>query len=159
MDCCSRFTFTFALIIRERFDTYEEALKSVGQSAGYILPRCETGYTLSSNKDSCEKTKEDGTKYTQAPWSFQTVVDRLGLNEGRGKRDRIVFRSIRHTVATRLAQRLGSRDLMDVMGWRTVQMAMRYVHGNDEAKTKALEMLGTAPQQGKILPFNHAKAN
>lgn len=62
-------------------------------------------------------------------------------------------------VGIRTAQRLGPRDLMDVMGWRTVEMAMRYVHGNDEAKTKALEMLGTAPQQGKILPFNHAKAN
>jgi len=97
--------------------------------------------------------KEDGSEYQQAPYPFQYVVDDLGLNEGRGKRDRLVFHSIRHSVATRLAQRLGPRDLMDVMGWRTVQMAMRYVHGNEAAKAKALAMLGTAPEEGKVLPF------
>lgn len=97
--------------------------------------------------------KEDGSVYQQAPYPFQSVVDDLGLNEGRGKRDRLVFHSIRHSVATRLAQRLGPRDLMDVMGWRTVQMAMRYVHGNEAAKAKALATLGTAPEEGKVLPF------
>ena len=29
------------------------------------------------------------------------------------------------------------------MGWRTVQMAMRYVHGNEKAKHDALSGLGT----------------
>lgn len=98
-------------------------------------------------------TKEDGSAYLQAPYSFATVVKNLGLNEGRSERDQITFHSIRHTVATRLAQRLGPRDLMDIMGWRTVQMAMRYVHANQDAKMKALSMLGAAPAKGKVLPF------
>ena len=39
---------------------------------------------------------------------------------------------------------------MDVIGWKTVQMAMRYVHANEDAKMKALSMLGTAPRQGRF---------
>lgn len=97
--------------------------------------------------------KADGKPYLQAPSAFETVVEHLGFNEGRTKRDRVVFHSIRHTVATRLAQRLGPRDLMDVMGWRTVQMAMRYVHANEGAKLSALSMLGVVPEVGRVLPF------
>ncbi len=99
--------------------------------------------------------KLDGSAYYQAPRAFKTVVEQLGLNEGRSKRDRLVFHSIRHTVATRLAQRLGPRDLMDVMGWRTVQMAVRYIHANQEAKMRALSMLGAAPSDN-VLPFRAA---
>jgi integrase len=97
--------------------------------------------------------KANGTPYTEAPSAFRTAVDKLRLNENRSKRDRVVFHSIRHSVATRLSVRLGPRDLMDVMGWRTVQMAMRYVHSNEDLKVKALSMLGTAPQTGKVLEF------
>jgi integrase len=102
-------------------------------------------------------TKADGSPYLEAPYSFRTAVNNLGFNQGRSKRDVLVFHSIRHTVATRLAQRLGPRDLMDVMGWRTVQMAMRYVHGNQDAKMKALALLGTTPETGKVLRFNRAE--
>ena len=101
--------------------------------------------------------KKDGGPYLQSPSAFATVVDNLELNEGRSKRDRLVFHSIRHTIATRLAQRLGPRDLMDVMGWKTVQMAMRYVHSNEDAKMKALSSLGTVPETGKVLPFQRAE--
>jgi integrase len=103
-------------------------------------------------------TKEDGSAYYQRPSTFKTAVENLGLNEGRSKRDRLVFHSIRHSVATRLAQRLGPRDLMDVMGWRTVQMAMRYVHANQDAKMKALSMLGAAPA-ANVLPFVRTAEN
>ncbi len=103
--------------------------------------------------------KEDGSAYLEAPSAFKTTVEKLGLNEGRSERDRISFHSIRHTVATRLAQRLGLRELMDVMGWKTVQMAMRYVHANEDAKMKALSMLGTAPEAGKVLPFRSGEAS
>jgi integrase len=98
----------------------------------------------------------NGAPYKEAPSAFATAVENLELNEGRTKRDRIVFHSIRHTVGARLAQRLGPRDLMDVMGWRTVQMAMRYVHANQDAKMKALSMLGAAPAEGNVLPFHKA---
>jgi len=103
-------------------------------------------------------TKKDRSPYLEAPNAFRTAVDNIGLNDGRSKRDKLVFHSIRHTVATRLAQRLGPRDLMDVMGWRTVQMAMRYIHGNEDAKMKALNMLG-APGTAKVLPFVRAAEN
>jgi hypothetical protein len=42
---------------------------------------------------------------------------------------------------------------MEVVGWRTVQMAMRYVHSNEDLKVKALSMPGSAPQTGKVLEF------
>jgi len=100
-------------------------------------------------------TKADGSAYYLAPSVFRTAVENLRLNKDRSKRDRLVFHSIRHTVATRLAQRLGPRDLMDVMGWRTVQMAVRYVHANQEAKMRALSMLGAAPSDN-VLPFRAA---
>ncbi|BBO73352.1 hypothetical protein DSCW_07690 [Desulfosarcina widdelii] len=83
-------------------------------------------------------TKSDGTPHREAPYSFRTAVDKLKLNNGRAQRDRMSFHSIRHTVATELAKTLNPRDLMDIMGWRTVQMAMRYVHGDENAKTSAL---------------------
>lgn len=98
--------------------------------------------------------KEDGNPYTEAPRSFRAAVDKLELNKGRTQRDRVVFHSIRHTVATRLAAVLGVRELMDVMGWRTVQMAMRYVKSDEAKKARALSMLGTIPQEGKVLPFH-----
>jgi len=100
--------------------------------------------------------KADGNGYSQAPFCFSTTIANLGLNDGRSRRDKITFHSIRHTVATRLAQRLGPRDLMDVMGWRTVQMAMRYVHANEDAKMKALSMLGTPPATDNVIPFQKA---
>lgn len=102
-------------------------------------------------------TNQSGEPYTEAPSAFKTAVENLGLNKGRTKRDRISFHSIRHTVATRLAQRLGVRDLMDVMGWRTVQMAMRYVHANEGLKARALSTLGSMPEMGNVLPFKAAE--
>lgn len=102
-------------------------------------------------------TKSNGTPYAEAPSAFFTAVDHLRANEGRSKRDWIVFHSIRHTVAIRLARSLGPRDPMDVRGWRTVQMVMRYVQPNEDLKTRALAGLGVAPRQGKVLEFQ-AKA-
>lgn len=56
------------LLFRERYANYEEALKAVGQTAGYILPRCaDTDYTLTSNKDSCEKRLPNGTVDKKPP--------------------------------------------------------------------------------------------
>lgn len=95
------------------------------------------GSMESGSADSCVFAKKNGKPYLQAPSAFETAVDHLGFNEGRTKRDRLVFHSIRHTVATRLAQRLGPRDVMDVMGWRTVQVAMRYVHVKDGTSHEA----------------------
>lgn len=101
--------------------------------------------------------RRDGTRYPQPPPVFKTVVNALELNEGRPVLDHITFHSIKHTVATRLGDQLSVRDLMDTIGWRTAQMAMRYVHENKDRKAKALASLGSAPQTGKVLQFQ-AKA-
>ena len=98
--------------------------------------------------------KANGGPYGEAPSAFQNAVEKLGLNEGRGPRDRVVFHSIRHSVASRLAKRLTVRDLMEIMGWRTVQMAVRYMHGDDAAKMRALSMLGAAPGADNVLRFD-----
>ncbi len=100
-------------------------------------------------------TNSLGKPYPEAPSAFRTTVEALGLNEGREPRDRITFHSIRHSVATALARRLNLRDLMEVMGWRTVQMAMRYVHGDEDAKRAALAGLNKE-RPGKVLPFQRA---
>ena len=103
--------------------------------------------------------RSDGKPYTEAPPAFRAAVDELELNRARSKRDRISFHSIRHTTATNLAKTLNPRDLMDVMGWRTVQMAMRYVHANEDAKSKALASLHDAmlsepePKAGSLIHF------
>ncbi|QJB57384.1 site-specific integrase [Pseudodesulfovibrio sp. zrk46] len=104
-------------------------------------------------------TKENGTPYYQAPVAFKRVVDKeLKLNEGQTKRNRLTFHSIRHTVATNLARSLNLRDLMDVMGWRTVQMAMRYVKGSEDAQATALAGLegGLSTDKGKVVPLRRA---
>jgi len=85
--------------------------------------------------------RKNGSCYKEAPYSFRRTVKNLKFNEGYDPRNQITFHSIRHTVATNLANKLNPRDLMDIMGWRTVQMAMRYVHGNEILKRTALEEL------------------
>ena len=85
--------------------------------------------------------REDGKQYREAPTTFALVVEQLKLNEGRDEYDRVSFHNIRHTVATRLAPRLDLRSLMDVMGWKVVAMAARYIKSSEQAKREALECL------------------
>ncbi len=97
---------------------------------------------------------ENGSPYKESPYSFRQVVNELNLNDGQPSRYRITFHSIRHSVATELAKHLNLRDLMDVMGWRTVQMAMRYIHGNEKAKRNALAGLEKnlkPKERGKVI--------
>ncbi|MCT4628022.1 site-specific integrase [Halodesulfovibrio sp.] len=105
--------------------------------------------TLQSLLLSCEERtptnrvflRKDYTPYYEAPATFRTCIQTLGFNEGRARLDRITFHSIRHTVATELANRLDLRSLMDIMGWKVPAMALRYMHGNELQKLAALEML------------------
>lgn len=95
-----------------------------------------------------------GAPYTQAPSAYFTAVEKLGLNEGRTAHDRITFHSIRHTVATNLARVLSIRELMDVMGWRVMAMAARYIKSNDASMRSALEGLGQPRGEGaKVIAF------
>ena len=49
---------------------------------------------------------------------------------------------------------------MDVMGWKQVEMAARYVHSNENTKRAAMAALekALAPQgKGKVIPFQKVK--
>jgi len=101
-------------------------------------------------------TKPSGKPYSQAPQVYYDIVRNLGLNDGRGPHDKIDFHSIRHTVATRLARRLTIRELMDVMGWRVMAMAARYIKSDDATVRSALDSLGGAIV-GKVLSIDMAR--
>lgn len=79
-----------------------------------------------------------GKPYKEAPSALRTSVDALGLNEGRATNDRFSFHNLRHMAATDLGGILNLRDLMDYMGWKTAAMALRYMHGNEEAQRAAI---------------------
>ncbi len=79
-----------------------------------------------------------GAPYKEAPHTLKTAVDTLELNEGRAANERFSFHNLRHMAATDLARVLPLRDLMDYMGWKTPSMALRYMHGNEEAQRAAV---------------------
>lgn len=79
-----------------------------------------------------------GQTYKEAPSALKTSVEALNLNEGRAANDRFSFHNLRHMAATDLARDLPLRDLMDYMGWKTPAMALRYMHGNEEAQREAI---------------------
>lgn len=100
--------------------------------------------------------KEDRS---DTPYYFSEAVKILGFNEGRGRRDRVTFHTIRHTVATNLAKILDVRSLMDVMGWKVIEMAARYIHTQEETKRHAANALSESWKKidnTKILPFKLA---
>lgn len=93
---------------------------------------------------------------SDTPYYFSEAVKILGLNEGRGRRDRVTFHTIRHTVATNLAKVLDVRSLMDVMRWKVIEMAARYIHTQEETKRHAANTLAESWKKidnAKILPF------
>lgn len=84
----------------------------------------------------------DGTIYRQTPQPFRKAVEALGLNQGRDKRDRVCFHTLRHTGATRLGQvNTPLRDMMDLAGWKTPAMALRYQHSGDAGRRRAMSAL------------------
>lgn len=106
--------------------------------------------------------RRDGTSFiakadrTDTPHYFTEAVKTLGFNEGRNIRDRVTFHTIRHTVATNLAKVLDVRSLMDLMGWKVIAMAARYIHTQEETKRQAANILAGAwkkPEQAKVLQF------
>lgn len=105
-------------------DTLVDLLRGMGPGQGRVF--------LSSQ----------GKPFTQAPKSFRDVVEELGLNQDRDKLDRIVFHSLRHSGATRLGQSgVPLRDMMDLAGWKTPAMALRYQHSGDAGRRRAMSAL------------------
>jgi len=51
---------------------------------------------------------------------------------------------------------------MDVMGWKQIEMAARYIHSNENTKRAAMATLDKelAPQgKGKVIPFKGSTAS
>ena len=48
----------------------------------------------------------------------------------------LVFHDLRHEAASRLAGKLSAQELCKMMGWKTLQMAMRYYHPTAEDLVK-----------------------
>lgn len=83
-----------------------------------------------------------GKPFKQAPGSFRDVVEKLGMNEGRDKRDRVCFHTLRHTGATRLGRaNTQLRDMMELAGWKTPAMALRYQHSEDSGRRRGMAAL------------------
>lgn len=103
---------------------------------------------------------ERGVAWTAVPSAFLAAIQELGLNDGRGPLDRVSFHTLRHTVATELAQELDIRSLMAFMGWRHVAMAARYIHEDQDAQRAALATLERRlkPAKGKVVPLHRAIA-
>lgn len=79
------------------------------------------------------------SKYRYPPPSFKLAVSRLGLNDNRSEYDKITFHNIRHTVATKLGDKVNVSNLQKIGGWKTVKMAARYMHENREIIKNALD--------------------
>lgn len=83
-----------------------------------------------------------GNPYNQAPRAFREVVEDLGLNKDRGRLDKLVFHSLRHSGATRLGKSgIPLRDMMELAGWKTPSMALRYQHSGDAGRRRAMAAL------------------
>ena len=95
-------------------------------------------------------TKNNGTPFSEPPSTFKNVVDKLGLNEGRGPRDKLTMHSLRHTAAT-LTERNGAgvKDLQLIFGWKTPAMVFRYAKGNERARREAMKGLAKTLSHGK----------
>lgn len=128
--------------ITETSITFEDTKNTCSRSIPISTPLRQLLRSVKMNAPT-EKVfpKKQGSPYTEAPSAFRTAIRILKLNENRKRLDRISFHSIRHTVATELANQLDLRSLMDVMGWKVPAMALRYMHGNKEATLNALDLL------------------
>jgi integrase len=102
-----------------------------------------------------------GRPYTQPPRLFRTVVEELGLNQGRSNRDRVCFHTLRHTAAT-LAARRGTpvKDLQLVFGWRTPSMVFRYSKGSEAIQKQALEGVAQTlvGESARVIPLRKRAA-
>jgi len=92
---------------------------------------------------------DGGCQWKESPSAFRTVCS--PLNTGRDELDKIVFHSIRHYVATQLARHLTVKELMSVMGWKSIQMAVRYMKPDQDRQRNALEVLSSKNQQAKVV--------
>lgn len=141
-----------------------------GMRAGEIL-RCkwsqvdlQTGCirldkTKNGTKRTVPLTEEAVRVLTSLPHSGADVIpnfyDTSGLNRAFKRAcqaaniEDLKFHDLRHEAATRLAPHMKVQDLAKVMGWKTLQMAMRYYNPTDG---ELVQMVRRARQSAKANP-------
>lgn len=148
---------TEALTLKEK-RADEKAREEGGESqapGGSRSKKTLSEYWRESYSPAAQRTKKQwswASKEQHFRTSIEPILGKLPLRS-------IALPLYRHTVAIRLAQRLGTRDLRDVMGWRTVSMTMRYVHSNKDAKMRVLSTLGAELSPRRCFPFARTSEN
>jgi len=100
--------------------------------------------------------RSSGKPFLEPPRSFATAVKHLGLNDGRGPRDKVTFHTLRHTAATFAARRgVPFKDMQILFGWKTPVMVFRYAKGDEKTQRRAMEGLAQSltNESAKILPL------
>ncbi len=100
--------------------------------------------------------RKSGQPFKEAPRSFKTAADELGLNDNRSKRDRATFHSLRHTAATFAARRgVPVKDMQLLFGWKTPSMVFRYCKGDEKTQRRAMQGLAQSltAEPAKVLPM------
>lgn len=79
---------------------------------------------------------------------------------GRDKRDRVVFHTLLHTAATRLAQAGTTLPEQQALGgWKSPIMALRYAHHDKRAKRKAMAALEAMTQVQAVKVYDIFEGN
>lgn len=86
----------------------------------------------------------NGNRYKQTPRTFSRAVDALGLNDGVDDSTRkVIFHTLRHTYASRLAQSgmVTLIELKEAMRHRRIETTLRYAHLIPGEQHKKLALL------------------
>jgi len=84
--------------------------------------------------------RSDGRPYVKMENGFPAAVKRAGIPH-------IRFHDLRHTFATRYAERGDILTLKEILGHKTIEMTLRYAHATLNRKRKCMEMLNV-PSDG-----------
>lgn len=87
----------------------------------------------------CEATRiiwQKTLERSRAAYTQQCEERKIEAEEG--VFENLRFHDLRHEAASRLAEKLQAHELAKVMGWKTIQMAMRYYHPRAEDLARKL---------------------
>ena len=106
-------------------------------------------------------TNSLGKRLTVLTNAFWTAVAKTGLvKEEKGKKIRFRFHDCRHTFGSRLGMNgTDLKTIMEIMGHKTTQMAMRYQHPAPDHKLTAVRMLATKAATATIMNLEIQKEN
>lgn len=106
--------------------------------------------------------RQSGRPFIETPRTFKRAVDHLGLNEGRGERDKATFHTLRHTAATLAARRgVPVKDMQILFGWKTPAMVFRYCKGDENTQRRAMDGLAQSltAEPAKVIPLLKSQAD